>query len=284
MDAQKQLEILADNAAELIGFEDWAHRLGKKTKNEVWSRSHPPGFALGTRGGVAQAPAMARIGSCGSVCHRRFYGLDWRSFRAKSNTASLSPQEVLEHAQTYQNQVFKILRPDRTEVYFNSHWLRSLGTEGLIRLASHYTIARLLERDDFQKRFQQQSPIALHELIYPLLQGYDSVYLQSDVEIGGTDQKFNLLVGRELQKAYGLPPQMIILMPILEGTDGHRKMSKTYDNAIGLQDLPEEMFGKIMSIPDHLILSYYRLLTDVPRDKIQIMDSQMRQGVSTLGT
>src|SRR5262245_52079167 len=162
----------------------------------------------------------------------------------------LTRDEIQKNARTYQQQVFKILDPDRTQVLFNSEWSDKLGAEGIIRLAAKYTVSQLLERDDFSKRFQEEKPIALHELLYPLMQGYDSVAMKADVELGGTDQKFNLLVGRELQRIYGQERQIVITMPLLEGTDGVEKMSKSLGNYIGITEAPGEMFGKLMRISD----------------------------------
>jgi tyrosyl-tRNA synthetase len=173
----------------------------------------------------------------------------------------LSAQAIQANAQTYQAQVFKILDPDQTQVCFNSTWLNTLGADGMIRLAARHTVARMLERDDFAQRYAANQPIALHELLYPLCQGYDSVALKADVEIGGSDQKFNLLVGRALQRDYGQTPQCILTMPLLEGIDGTQKMSKSLGNTIGITDAPQEMFGKIMRISDPLMWRYYDLLS-----------------------
>lgn len=181
----------------------------------------------------------------------------------------LSREEVLENAKTYEHQVFKILDPEKTNIVFNSTWLSGLGTEGIIKLAGKYTVARMLERDDFSKRFREGVPIYIHEFIYPLLQGYDSVFLKADVELGGTDQKFNLLVGRDLQRAFGQEPQVCITLPLLVGLDGVRKMSKSYQNYIAIQEEPESMFGKIMSISDDLMWEYYTLLTDYTEEEIE---------------
>ncbi len=181
----------------------------------------------------------------------------------------LSREEVLENAKTYEHQVFKILDPEKTNIVFNSTWLSELGTEGIIKLAGKYTVARMLERDDFSKRFKEGIPIYIHEFIYPLLQGYDSVFLKADVELGGTDQKFNLLVGRDLQRAFGQEPQVCITLPLLVGLDGVRKMSKSYQNYIAIQEEPENMFGKIMSISDELMWEYYTLLTDYTEEEIE---------------
>jgi tyrosyl-tRNA synthetase len=181
----------------------------------------------------------------------------------------LSREEVLENAKTYEHQVFKILDPEKTNIVFNSTWLSGLGTDGIIKLSGKYTVARMLERDDFSKRFKEGIPIYIHEFIYPLLQGYDSVLLKADVELGGTDQKFNLLVGRDLQRAFGQEPQVCITLPLLVGLDGVRKMSKSYQNYIAIQEEPESMFGKIMSISDDLMWDYYTLLTDYTEEEIE---------------
>ena len=174
---------------------------------------------------------------------------------------ALSKEKVLENAKTYERQIFKILDPAKTLVEFNSRWMSTMTAEGLIHLSAHYSVAQMLERDDFHKRYHEQKPISIHEFMYPLVQGYDSVALKSDIELGGTDQKFNLLVGRDLQRDYGQEPQVVITMPLLEGTDGVKKMSKSVGNYIALEDTPDDMFGKLMSISDALMLRYYELLT-----------------------
>jgi tyrosyl-tRNA synthetase len=173
----------------------------------------------------------------------------------------LTNAQVQDNAKTYQRQIFKILDREKTLIEFNSRWMAPMTAAGLIELAAHYRVARMMERDDFQKRFQDKKPISIHEFLYPLVQGYDSVALKSDVELGGTDQKFNLLVGRELQRDYGQEPQVVITMPLLEGTDGVKKMSKSIGNYVALEDKPADMFGKIMSISDDVMLRYYELLT-----------------------
>jgi tyrosyl-tRNA synthetase len=174
---------------------------------------------------------------------------------------ALSKRQVLENAGTYERQIFKILDPAKTLVEFNSRWMGAMTAEELIHLSAHSSVARMLERDDFRKRYHEQKPISIHEFMYPLVQGYDSVALKSDVELGGTDQKFNLLMGRELQRDYGQEPQVVLTMPLLEGMDGVRKMSKSFGNYIALEDTPNDMFGKLMSISDGLMLRYYELLT-----------------------
>src|SRR5213083_1011988 len=178
----------------------------------------------------------------------------------------LTREEILANAQSYRDQVFKILDPEKTQILFNSEWSDKLGAEGMIRLAARYTLARLLERDDFATRFKAQQPIAVHELLYPLMQGYDSVAMKADVELGGTDQKFNLLVGRELQKDFGQEQQCVLTMPLLEGLDGRDKMSKSLGNYIGIAEAPRDMFGKLMSISDELMWRYIELLSFQPVD------------------
>ncbi len=192
----------------------------------------------------------------------------------------LSPEQIQQNAQTYKEQVFKILDPDSTEICFNSTWYNPKTAADMIRLASRHTVARMLERDDFSKRYKSNQPISIHELLYPLVQGWDSVEMQADVELGGTDQKFNLLVGRELMKAEGMEPQVILTMPILEGLDGVQKMSKSLDNYIGIEDSPVEMFGKIMSISDELMWRYFELLSFRPMREIDRFQHDVRDGVN----
>ena len=195
----------------------------------------------------------------------------------KSTRPQLTRGQIEANAKTYTTQAFKILDEKKTAIEFNSRWLSPLGAEGFIRLASKMTVARILERDDFQKRLAARQPIALHELFYPLAQGYDSVALKADVELGGTDQLFNLLVGRDLMREEGLEPQVVMTLPLLVGTDGAEKMSKSLDNAIGIQEPPAEIYGKLMSIPDRLIWNYYELLTDVPAAET----AERRRGVES---
>ncbi len=192
----------------------------------------------------------------------------------------LTREQVEENAKTYKDQVFKILDPERTTIAFNSHWLDKLGAEGMIRLAAQHTVARMMERDDFSKRYKEGLPIAVHEFLYPLLQGYDSVALKADVELGGTDQKFNLLVGRHLQQTNQQRPQCIMTVPILEGLDGVQKMSKSLGNYIGVNDAPGEMFGKIMKISDTLMWRYYDLLSFRPLSEIAALRASVEQGAN----
>ena len=190
----------------------------------------------------------------------------------------LTEDDIQANAATYREQVFRILDPRATEVVFNSSWTDELGAAGMVQLAARHTVARMLEREDFSKRYGNRQPIAIHEFLYPLIQGHDSVVLKSDVELGGTDQKFNLLVGRELQKQYGQPPQVILTMPILEGLDGVQKMSKSLGNYIGVQDAPDDMFGKVMSISDALMWRYYELLSWRPLVEVETLRAAAESG------
>ncbi|HEY0796725.1 MAG TPA: tyrosine--tRNA ligase [Acidisarcina sp.] len=190
----------------------------------------------------------------------------------------LTHEEILKNAETYKEQVFRILDAEKTEVLFNSAWLGTLGFEGIIRLAAHFTVSQMLERDEFHRRFQDEKPISLHEMLYPLAQAYDSVALRADVELGGTDQRFNLQMGRELQRHYGQLPQIVLMTPILEGLDGVQKMSKSLGNAIGIKENPLEMYGKLMSISDELMWRYWTFLTDLRQSEIDAMHGEVSGG------
>lgn len=192
----------------------------------------------------------------------------------------LTREDVLENAKTYEHQIFKILDPEKTTVLFNSSWMGEMSAADLIQLASRHTVARMLERDDFDKRYKSGQSIAVHEFLYPLVQGYDSVAMKADVELGGTDQKFNLLVGRQLQESFGQKPQCILTMPILEGLDGVQKMSKSLNNYIGINDAPDDMFGKVMSISDELMWRYFELLSFRPMDEIEGFRQQIADGAN----
>ena len=197
----------------------------------------------------------------------------------KSETRKpLTEAEVRENAETYERQIYKILDPEKTLIDFNSRWMKPLSAQGLIELAAKHTVARMLEREDFHQRFTNHAPISIHEFLYPLVQGYDSVALRADVELGGTDQKFNLLVGRELQREYGQEPQVVLTMPLLEGLDGVQKMSKSLGNYVGIDEPPQEMFGKIMSISDILMLRYYELLSDLSLAELEQLKADLLGG------
>lgn len=189
-----------------------------------------------------------------------------------STRPQLTREQIKENAQTYVDQAFKVLDPEKTTLRYNSDWILSLGMEDLLKIASNFTVARILERDDFHNRYTSELPIGLHEFLYPIMQAYDSVVIKADVELGGTDQLFNLLAGRELMEKMGMEPQVCLTLPLLEGTDGVKKMSKSYGNYIGLTDAPNDMFGKVMSIPDELMVKYYRLASTVPVDQIDAIE------------
>ena len=189
----------------------------------------------------------------------------------------LSEEEVREHARTYFEQVYMVLDPEKTEVTYNSKWLGPLTSKDVIELAATYTVARMLERDDFKMRFEKEIPIFIHELLYPLFQGYDSYAISSDIEVGGTDQKFNFVIARDIQKYYGQEPQVILTVPLIEGTDGKLKMSKSYDNYIALKDSPEDMYGKVMSIPDNLILKYFKLVLYYDEDELKKVEKLVNE-------
>src|SRR5450631_739505 len=190
----------------------------------------------------------------------------------------LSREEIMANARTYEAQIYKILEPERTRIEFNSRWTEALGAAGIVELAAKYTVARMLERDDFAKRYKSRQPIAVHEFLYPLVQGYDSVALTADVELGGTDQKFNLLVGRTLQEAYGQEAQVVLTMPLLEGLDGVQKMSKSLNNYVGITDPPDEMFGKLMSVSDTLMWRYFELLSFRPLPELAALQQAIAEG------
>jgi len=192
----------------------------------------------------------------------------------------LTRDDVIENARSYEQQIFKILDPEKTLVMFNSSWMNEMSPSDLIQLAAKHTVARMLERDDFSKRYKSGQPIAIHEFLYPLIQGYDSVAMKADVELGGTDQKFNLLVGRELQKHYGQEQQVVLTMPLLEGLDGVQKMSKSLNNYIGIDEAPDEMFGKIMSISDELMWRYFELLSFLPEEDIEKFKQDIEEGIN----
>jgi tyrosyl-tRNA synthetase len=209
-----------------------------------------------------------------------FTGLIGDPSGKNSTRPPLTPEQIAQNAETYKEQVFKILDPDKTEIRFNSEWFNELGAAGMIKLAARHSVARMLERDDFKKRYKANESIAIHEFLYPLVQGYDSVALKADVELGGTDQKFNLLVGRELQKSEGQEPQVVIMTPLLEGLDGEKKMSKSLGNYVGINEAPGAMFQKIVSIPDSLMWRGYELLSFKSLQQIEALQQQVMQGAN----
>jgi tyrosyl-tRNA synthetase len=265
MTVDEQLEYLAKGSVDLIEKNDLKAKIlrGKPLTVKVGFDPTAPDIHLGHTVVIRKMRHFQQMGHRVVFLIGDFTGMIGDPTGKKATRPALSREEIMANAETYRRQVFKILDPETTEVRFNSEWLGALGAEGMIKLAAKYTLARILERDDFRKRFEARQPIALHELLYPLSQGYDSVALKCDVEMGGTDQLFNLLVGRDLMREYGQEPQVVLTMPLLEGLDGIEKMSKSLGNYIGIDEEPGSIFGKIMSISDDLMWKYYLLCTDL---------------------
>jgi tyrosyl-tRNA synthetase len=271
MGAQEDFEYLAKGTVDLIEKADLKAKLtrGKPLTVKVGFDPTAPDIHLGHTVLIRKMKHFQQLGHRVIFLIGDFTGMIGDPTGKKATRPALSKEEILQNAETYQKQIYKILDAQKTEIRFNSEWLSALGAEGMVRLAAKYTLARVLERDDFRKRFEARQPIAIHELLYPLAQGYDSVALKCDVEMGGTDQLFNLLVGRDLMREYGLEPQVVITMPLLEGTDGVEKMSKSLGNYIGINEPPGQIFGKVMSISDDLMWKYYLLCTDLTPAQIE---------------
>ncbi len=263
---EEAIQTIRRGAVELIVEEELAEKLASRRKLRVKLGLDPtaPDLHLGHTVVINKLRDFQQLGHQVQFLIGDFTGMIGDPTGKNQTRPPLTREEIERNAKTYQEQVFKILDPGKTEVLYNSQWSDKLGAEGIIRLAAKYTVSQLLERDDFSKRFATEKPIALHELLYPLMQGYDSVAMKADVELGGTDQKFNLLVGRELQKQYGQEPQCILTMPLLEGLDGKEKMSKSLGNYVGIAEAPQEIFGKLMSISDDLMWRYVELLSFEP--------------------
>ena len=268
---EQAIQTIRRGADELIVAEELARKLasGRKLRVKLGLDPTAPDLHLGHTVVINKLRDFQGLGHQVQFLIGDFTGMIGDPSGRNQTRPPLTKEEILQNAKTYQQQVFKILDPERTQVLFNSEWSNQLGAEGMIRLAARYTVARLLERDDFNKRFSSNQPISVHELLYPLMQGYDSVAMKADVELGGTDQKFNLLVGRELQKQYGQEPQCILTMPLLEGLDGREKMSKSLGNYVGITEPPREMFGKLMSISDQLMWRYITLLSFASEQEIR---------------
>lgn len=277
MTIDEQLAFLRKGTVEIIREEDLRAKLEKSARTGVPLRiklgADPtaPDIHLGHTVVMRKLRAFQELGHTVIFLIGDFTSLIGDPSGRSTMRPRLTREEIARNAETYKAQIFKLLDPEKTVVDFNSRWMDGLGSDGFIRLASHVTVKQILERDDFQKRLKEEKPIALHELLYPLVQGYDSVALEADVELGGTDQKFNLLVGRNLQREYNQEPQTCIIMPLLEGTDGVQKMSKSVGNYIGISEAPQEMFGKVMSISDELMWRYYELLTDLRVEEIEAL-------------
>ncbi len=270
MDLSEEMKIIKRGTDEIISEEELEKKLIQSKKTKVPLRikqgfdPSAPDIHLGHTVGLRKLRHFQNLGHEVYFLIGDFTGMIGDPSGRSSMRKQLTPEEVKKNAETYKEQVFKILDPEKTIVEFNSHWLGRLSFVEVIQLCSKYTVARMLERDDFSHRFQEKKAICVHEFLYPLMQGYDSIALRADVELGGTDQKFNLLVGRDLQREYQQEPQVIITMPIIEGTDGVEKMSKSLGNYIGINESPVDMYGKVMSIPDKLMIAYFELLTDIP--------------------
>ena len=286
---EKQLQIIRRGADEIIPEDDLIEKLKKGQPLTVKAGFDPtaPDLHLGHTVLINKMRQLQDLGHNVVFLIGDFTALIGDPTGKSATRPPLSTQEIEQNAVTYKEQVFKILDESKTSVRFNSEWMDGLGSAGMIKLAAQHTVARMLERDDFKKRYQNNQSIAVHEFLYPLVQGYDSVALEADIELGGTDQKFNLLVGRELQKNAGKSQQSIITMPLLEGLDGVKKMSKSLDNYIGITDTPYEMFGKLMSISDELMWRYFELLSfrsleEIEQLKVEVSDGKNPRDVKFL--
>jgi tyrosyl-tRNA synthetase len=284
MTIDEQLAYLRKGTVDIIREDDLRTKLEKSARTGVPLRvklgADPtaPDIHLGHTVVIRKLRAFQELGHTVIFLIGDFTGMIGDPSGKNTTRPQLTREEIEANAETYKTQIFKLLDPDKTEIRFNSEWMDKLGSQGFIRLASHVTVKQILERDDFSKRLLEERPIALHELLYPLTQAYDSVALEADVELGGTDQKFNLLMGRNLQREYQQEAQVCVIMPLLEGTDGVQKMSKSLNNYIGINEPPQEMFGKLMSISDNLMWRYFELLTDMRVDEINALRSSTDAG------
>lgn len=284
MTIDEQMEFLRKGAAEIIREEDLRAKLersardGRPLKVKLGADPTAPDIHLGHTVVIRKLRAFQDLGHTVVFLIGDFTSLIGDPSGRSTTRPKLTRDEINANAETYRKQIFKLLDPEKTVIDFNSRWMDTLGSDGFVRLASHVTVKQILERDDFQKRLAKEQPIALHELLYPLAQAYDSVALEADVELGGTDQKFNFLMARNLQREYGQEPQAVLTMPLLEGTDGVQKMSKSLGNYVGIDEPPAEMFGKIMSISDDLMWRYYELLTDSTFADIERMRDRAAHG------
>jgi tyrosyl-tRNA synthetase len=284
LSAREQLDLLSKGVVDLIDREELEKKLARSLEKKkpltvkVGFDPTAPDIHLGHTVVIRKMRHFQQLGHRVIFLIGDFTGMIGDPTGKKATRPALTREEVEANAETYRRQVFKILDPEKTEVRFNAEWLGQLGAEGMVRLAAKYTLARILERDDFRKRWDSRQPIALHELLYPLAQGYDSVALQADVEMGGTDQLFNLLVGRDLMREYGLEPQVVLTVPLLEGLDGVEKMSKSLGNYIGINEEPQSILGKVMSISDDLMWKYYLLCTDLTPAEIDRLKETVASG------
>src|SRR3989440_4029613 len=284
MTIDEQLAFLRKGAVEIIREEDLRAKLEKSARTgrplrvKLGADPTAPDIHLGHTVVIRKLRHFQELGHTVIFLIGDFTGLIGDPSGKSATRPQLTREEIAANAETYKRQIFKLLDPARTEIRFNSEWMDRLGSDGFIRLASHVTVKQILERDDFQKRLAEERPVALHELLYPLTQAYDSVALSADVELGGTDQKFNLLLGRNLQREYKQEPQVAIITPLLEGTKGVEKMSKSLGNYVGIDEPPREMFGKLMSVSDELMWRYYELLTDLTVGEIEQMRTRAASG------
>lgn len=284
--AEEQLQIIGDGVVDLISREELLKKLeysrskNKPLRVKYGADPSAPDLHLGHTVPLRKLRQFQELGHLVVFIIGDFTARIGDPSHKSETRPMLSEEQIQQNALTYQEQVFKILDKSKTEVRYNSEWLAKMNAGDFLTLTSKYTVARLLERDDFKKRYESGKPIALVEFMYPMLQGWDSVIIKSDIEIGGTDQTFNLLVGRELQNREGQPQQVVMTLPIIEGTDGTQKMSKSLGNHIGVKDSPKEMFGKIMSIPDNLIERYYRYLSALPKPDIEAVAAELKSGVN----
>ena len=279
-DLKKALALIARGTDEITKVDELEERLklGRPLRVKVGFDPSAPDLHIGHTVVINKMRQFQDLGHTVIFLIGDFTGLIGDPTGKNVTRKPLTPEQIQENAETYAKQVFKILDPEKTEVRFNSEWLSQLGSDGMVRLAAKYTVARMLERDDFEKRYKSNQPIAIHEFLYPLAQGYDSVMLECDVEMGGTDQKFNLHVGRHLQQHYDQSPQVIITLPLLEGLDGVQKMSKSLGNYVGITEPPGEMFGKLMSISDELMWRYFDLLSFRSNEEIADLKADMTGG------
>ncbi|MGA9573533.1 MAG: tyrosine--tRNA ligase [Lysobacterales bacterium] len=281
-DVTQALALIARGTEEIIKIEDLQKKLesGKKLRIKVGFDPTAPDLHLGHTVIINKMRQFQDLGHEVTFLIGDFTGMIGDPTGKNVTRKPLTKEEVRENAETYATQVFKILDRGKTRIRFNSEWMNELGSEGMIRLAAKYTLARMLERDDFENRYRTGQPISMHELLYPLAQGYDSVMLETDVEMGGTDQKFNLLVGRHLQQHYDQQPQVIITLPLLEGLDGVQKMSKSLHNYVGITEAADEMFGKLMSISDDMMWRYFDLLSFRGNDELEALKQRVRDGAN----
>jgi tyrosyl-tRNA synthetase len=279
-DADEQLRVIRSGIADLVPAADMKRKLDENRPLRIKLGVDPtaPDLHLGHAVPLRKLRQFQDLGHTVVLIIGDFTALIGDPSGRNSTRPPLTREQIDSNAQTYVDQAFKILDPDKTELRRNSDWLAALGFADLLKLTSQFTVARILERDDFSKRYESQQSISLHEFLYPVAQAYDSVAVQADVELGGTDQLFNLLAGRELMEKQGMKPQVALTLPLLEGTDGVQKMSKSYGNYVGLTDAADEMFGKVMSIPDELMPKYFRLCTSVPVDEVEAIESALAAG------